>query len=62
MSRLSANLPLIKYNLCPLSFIDVPHKAYIEGLIGGYELNRVDPARRVPVGLRAFDASVQGGA
>ena len=47
VSRLGANLPLLKYNLCPLSFIDVPLKAYIEGLLGIYELNRVDLLRDV---------------
>lgn len=47
VSRLGANLPLVKYNLCPLSFIDVPLKAYVEGLLGIYELNRVDLLRDV---------------
>ncbi|EQD23906.1 MAG: filamentation induced by cAMP protein Fic, partial [Leptospirillum sp. Group IV 'UBA BS'] len=31
VSRLAANLPLIRENLSPLSFIDVPEKAYIDG-------------------------------
>jgi len=47
VSRLGANLPLIKHNLCPLSFVDVPNQAYIEGLLGVYELNRVDLLRDV---------------
>jgi hypothetical protein len=42
VSRLAANIPLIRHNLCPLSFIDVPERAYIEGLLGVYELNRVE--------------------
>lgn len=42
VSRLSANLPLIKNNLCPLSFVDVPESSYISGLLGVYELNRVE--------------------
>lgn len=42
VSRLSANLPLIQRNLCPLSFIDVPERAYTEGTLGVYELNRFD--------------------
>jgi Fic family protein len=25
-SRLAANIPLIRHNLCPLSFIDVPQR------------------------------------
>ena len=33
---------LIRQNLRPLSFVDVPERAYIEGLLGVYELNRVE--------------------
>ena len=47
VSRLSANIPLIKNNLCPLSFIDVPEDAYVEGYLGVYELNRLDLLRDV---------------
>jgi len=32
VSRLSANIPLIQNNLCPLSFIDVPNKDYIDAI------------------------------
>ena len=39
-SRLAANIPLIKYNLCPLSFIDVPERLYVEATLGVYELRR----------------------
>ncbi|HEX6748645.1 MAG TPA: Fic family protein [Longimicrobium sp.] len=46
-SRLGANLPLIKANLCPLSFIDVPGHAYIEAMLAVYELTRVDLLRDV---------------
>jgi hypothetical protein len=42
VSRLAANIPLILQNLCPLSFVDVPQELYINGLIGIYELNRID--------------------
>lgn len=42
VSRLAANIPFIKGNLSPLSFIDVPDDLYIRGLLGVYELNRVD--------------------
>ncbi len=45
VSRLSANIPLIKSNLCPLSFVDVPEKTYINGLLGVYELNQIDLMR-----------------
>lgn len=41
VSRLCANIPLIKNQLSPLSFIDVPDKIYIEGLVGVYELNKI---------------------
>lgn len=41
VSRLAANIPLFRQNLCPLSFTDVPRKLYIEGLLGVYELNDV---------------------
>lgn len=46
-SRLAANIPLIRQNLAPLSFVDVPHDLYIEGTLGIYELNRVDLLRDV---------------
>ncbi len=49
VSRLAANIPLIQHNLCPLSFVDVPEKTYIEGLLGVYELNRVELLRDVYV-------------
>lgn len=44
-SRLGANLPLIKANLCPLSFIDVPERAYIESTLAVYEDRCVEPLR-----------------
>ena len=56
-SRLAANIPLIKRNLVPLSFIDVPDKLYIDGLIGVYELNRVELLRDVY--LWAYERSVR---
>lgn len=46
-SRLAANIPLIKNNLSPLSFIDVPEDTYIEGLLGIYEFNRLELFRDV---------------
>lgn len=45
VSRLAANIPLIKHNLCPLSFIDVSEQAYIDGVLGVYELNRIELLR-----------------
>jgi len=47
VSRLAANIPLIQHNLCPLSFLDVPEDLYIEGLLGVYELNRIELLRDV---------------
>jgi len=44
-SRLAANIPLIRANLCPLSFLDVPESDYIEATIAVSELNRVEPLR-----------------
>ena len=47
VSRLAANLPFIRDNLCPLSFIDVPERDYVDGILGVYELNRVELLRDV---------------
>ena len=47
VSRLAANLPLIRHNLSPLSFVDVPDRAYIDGILGVYELNRIELLRDV---------------
>jgi len=41
------NIPLIHHNLCPLSFVDVPEDLYINGLLGVYELNRIELMRDV---------------
>ncbi|MEO0425068.1 MAG: Fic family protein [Pseudomonadota bacterium] len=47
VSRLAANIPLIRGNLCPLSFVDVPERAYIDGVLATYELNRIELLRDV---------------
>ena len=47
VSRLACNLPLVKHNLCPLSFVGVPKEEYVGALIGVYELNRIDYLRDV---------------
>ncbi|MBE0533615.1 MAG: Fic family protein [Rhodospirillales bacterium] len=47
VSRLSANIPLIKRNLSPLSFESVPRKAYADAVLGVYEMNRVELLRDV---------------
>ena len=57
VSRIGANISLFKNNLCPLSFIDVPERAYVEGTLGVYELNEVDLLRDVFVW--AYERSCQ---
>lgn len=57
VSRLGANIPLIRRNLCPLSFIDVPERAYVEGTLGVYEMKRVELLRDVFVW--AYERSCQ---
>jgi Fic family protein len=47
LSRLAANIPLIRRNLCPLSFVDVPERDYIDGILGVYELNKIELFRDV---------------
>lgn len=47
VSRLAANIPLIRHNLSPLSFVDVPTQAYIDGMLAVYELNHVELLRDV---------------
>ena len=42
VSRLAANIPLIKGNFSPLSFEDVPRRVYTEAVLGIYELNKID--------------------
>lgn len=49
VARLAANIPLFKNNLCPLSFIDVPKRAYVEGILGVYEMNRFELLRDIYV-------------
>jgi hypothetical protein len=46
-SRLAANLPLIKANLQPLSFIDVPREIYTMATLAVYEVRRVEALRDV---------------
>lgn len=46
-SRLAANIPLIRANLCPLSFVDVPEASYTEAVLGVYEQKDVSLLRDV---------------
>ncbi|NOT68293.1 MAG: Fic family protein [Methylophilaceae bacterium] len=57
VSRLAANIPLFQRNLCPLSFIDVPQQAYVDAMLGVYELNRIELLRDVFVW--AYERSCQ---
>ena len=57
VARIAGNIPFIKHNLAPLSFVDVPERDYVDGLLGVYELNRVDLARDVFVW--AYERSCQ---
>ena len=47
VARLAANIPLIQGNFCPLSFVDVQERAYVDGLLAVYELNRTELLRDV---------------
>lgn len=47
VSRLAANIPLIRHNLCPLSFIEVEQADYVDGTLVVYEQTRVECLRDV---------------
>ncbi len=47
VSRLSANIPLIKANLSPLSFVDVPRSLYTRAMLAVYELRDASLLRDV---------------
>ncbi len=47
VSRFAANIPFVRRNLCPLSFVDVPVRDYIDGILGVYEHNRIELLRDV---------------
>ena len=46
-SRMIANIPLLKADLCPISFLATPKNAYTSALLGVYELNRFEMMRDV---------------
>jgi hypothetical protein len=56
-SRLAANLPLIRANLCPLTFLDVPEKAYSRAILGVYEMTRIELLRDLY--MWAYERSTQ---
>lgn len=45
VSRLAANIPFIKGNLSPLSFLDVAARDYLEATLAVYELTEIEPLR-----------------
>lgn len=57
VSRLAANIPLNKWNLAPLSFVEVNRDLYIEGLLAVYERAGVDLLK--DVFLWAYERSAQ---
>jgi len=56
-SRLAANLPLFRANLCPLTFLGVPEHAYSRAILGLYEMTRVELLRDLYVW--AYERSTQ---
>ncbi len=56
-SRLAANLPLIRSNLCPLTFLDVSEQAYSRATLGVYEMTRTELLRDLYVW--AYERSTQ---
>ena len=56
-SRLAANLPLFRANLCPLTFLGVPEQAYSRATLRVYEMTRVELLRDLYVW--AYERSTQ---
>lgn len=48
-SRITSNIPLLKADLAPMSFVTMHDRDYVDGLIGIYELNNVSLLRDVYV-------------
>lgn len=46
-SRIASNIPLLKAELAPMSFLTMEDRGYIDGLLGVYELNNVSLLRDV---------------
>lgn len=57
VSRLAANIPFIKHNFAPLSFVDVSQSLYIEASLGVYELN--DTSLLKEVFIWAYERSAE---
>ncbi len=56
-SRIACIIPLLKAELAPMSFLAIDHDAYINGLLGVYELNDVSLLREAYV--NAYIASAR---
>lgn len=56
-SRIAANIPLLKADLAPMSFLTMDDGAYFDGLLGVYELNNVALLREAYV--EAYQASAE---
>ena len=56
-SRLAANGPLFRANLCPLTFVDVPVESYTQAMLGIYEMGRVEMLR--DLFIWAYERSTQ---
>jgi len=56
-SRLAANIPFVRDNLCPVSFSGVPGDVYTDGILAVYELTKVDLLREIFVW--AYERSCQ---
>ena len=46
VGRLAANIPLLKANVCPMSYRDMDKERYMQGLLAFYELNRPEMLAR----------------
>ena len=46
VGRLAANIPLLKANVCPMSYRDMDKERYTQGLLAFYELNRPEVLAR----------------
>ncbi len=56
-SRIAANIPLLAAGLSPVSFLDISHRDYVDGLLGIYELSDVSLAREIFVEAYMSSAS-----
>lgn len=57
VARIGANMAFIKNNLCPLTFVEVPERAYVEAILAVYEQQNVALLRDVFVW--AYERSAQ---